>query len=141
MAFNVLIVDDSSTMRGVIRKTIEISGFDLGEIFEAGNGLEALALLEKEWADVILSDIRMPEMDGFAFLKALHDQDMVSTTPVVMVTTEGREERIDEFMGLGARAWIKKPFKPEQIKKTLMDVLGLNGGAVQHKHTVHGQDF
>ena len=141
MAFNVLIVDDSSTMRGVIRKTIELSGFDLGEIFEAGNGLEALAVLEKEWADVILTDIRMPEMDGHSFLEALREQDMVSTTPVVIVTTEGREERMDELMDLGARAWIKKPFKPEQIKKTLMDVLGLNGGAVQHKHTVHGQDF
>jgi len=141
MAFNVLIVDDSSTMRGVIKKSIEMSGFDLGQIFEAGNGQEALAMLEKEWADVILSDVRMPEMDGYAFLKALLEQNLASRAPVVMVTTEGREERIDELMGLGAKACIKKPFKPEQIKKTLMEVLGVAESAVLHRDQVGGCDF
>jgi two-component system chemotaxis response regulator CheY len=141
MAFNVLIVDDSSSMRSVIRKTIEMSGFDVGEFFEAGNGLEALSVLEKEWADIILTDIHMPEMDGRALLKTLREQAIVSTTPVVIVTTEGREERIQEFLGLGAKACIKKPFRPEEIRKALMDVLEMNEEAMEDKENLDGCDF
>jgi two-component system chemotaxis response regulator CheY len=141
MAFNVLIVDDSSSMRSVIKKTLEMSGFDVGQIFEAGNGKEALAVLDKEWADVILTDVHMPEMNGFSFLKALHEQAIVSTTPVVVVTTEGREEPIDELKGLGARACIKKPFRPEEIKKILIDVLGLDEQAMEEKEVQDGGDF
>ena len=141
MAFNVLIVEDSFTMRAVIKKTLQMSGFDLGKVFEAGNGEEALALLDKEWPDVILSDIRMPGMDGFSFLKALNRRGITVTIPVVMVTTEGREERIEELMGLGAKACIRKPFVPEDIKSTLMDVLGVDEKTVQHKSAVGGADF
>ena len=78
MAFNVLIVDDSSSMRSVIKKTLEISGFDIGQIFEAGNGREALDVLDKEWADIILTDIHMPDMDGLSFLKELQKDDVIS---------------------------------------------------------------
>lgn len=141
MAFNVLIVDDSSSMRSVIKKTIEMSGFDVGQFFEAGNGREALSVLDKEWADIILTDIHMPEMDGRALLKALHEQAIVSTTPVVIVTTEGREERLDELLGLGAKACIKKPFRPEEIRNTLMDVLGMDEEAMQDKEALEGCDF
>ena len=141
MAFNGLIVDDSSSMRSIIKKTLEMSGFDIGQIFEAGNGVEALASLDKEWADVILTDIHMPEMDGFEFLKILHDQDVVSATPVVIVTTEGREDRIDELMSLGAKAWIKKPFRPEEIKKTLLDILGMEVGTIEDAGAEEGCDF
>ena len=141
MGFNVLIVDDSSSMRSIIKKTLEMSGFDIGQISEAGNGQEALEVLEKEWADVILTDVHMPEMDGFAFLKELNTQDVVSETPVVVVTTEGREDRIDELMGLGARACISKPFRPEDIKTTLLEVLGLDGEALEDKTELDGCDF
>ena len=141
MAFNVLIVEDSFTMRAVIKKTLQMSGFDLGKVFEAGNGQEALALLDKEWPDVILSDIRMPGMDGFSFLKALNRRGITARTPVVIVTTEGREERIEELMGLGAKACIRKPFVLEDMKRTLMDVLGLDENTMQHKSAVGGADF
>ena len=141
MAFNVLIVDDSSSMRSVIKKTLEMSGFDVGQFFEAGNGREALAVLEKEWADIILTDLHMPEMDGMTFLKALQKQALVSTTPVVVVTTEGREDLIEELLGLGAKACIKKPFRPEEIKKTLMDILGMDEGAMEDTEALEGCDF
>ena len=141
MAFNVLIVDDSSSMRNVIKKTLEMSGFDIGQISEAENGQEALAVLEKDWADVILTDVHMPEMDGFAFLKALNTQDVVGETPVVVVTTEGREDRIDELKELGARACINKPFKPEVIKMVLLDVLGVDAESLGKKDDVGGCDF
>lgn len=141
MAFNVLIIDDSSSMRSVIKKTLEVSGFDIGQFFEAGNGREALSVLEKEWVDIILTDVHMPEMDGVAFLKALQKQTTVATAPVIVVTTEGREERIEEVLGLGAKAWIKKPFKPEEIRKTLMDVLGMDEETMQDKEDLDGSDF
>jgi two-component system chemotaxis response regulator CheY len=141
MAFNVLIVDDSSSMRSVIKTTIEISGFDVGQFFEAGNGHEALAVLEKEWADIILTDVHMPEMDGMAFLKALQEKNVVSKTPVVIVTTEGREARLKELLALGAKACIKKPFRPEEIRKTLLNVLGMDEDAMQDKEAFEGSDF
>jgi len=141
MAFNVLIVDDSSSMRSIIKKTLQMSGFDVGEILEAGNGKEALAVLEKEWADVILTDVHMPEMDGLEFLKVLNKQDVVSTTPVVVVTTEGRGERLDELLGLGAKACIRKPFRPEEIKKILGDALGMDEKAMAEKEDLDGCDF
>jgi two-component system chemotaxis response regulator CheY len=141
MAFNVLIVDDSSSMRNIIKKTLQMSGFDVGEIFEAGNGVEALAVLEKEWADVILTDVHMPEMDGLEFLKVLNKQDVVSTTPVVVVTTEGRGERLDELRGLGAKACIRKPFRPEEIKKILGDALGMDEKVMAEKEDLYGCDF
>ena len=126
MAFNVLIVDDSSSMRMMLKKTLEVSGFDIGEFFEARNGREALEVLDGAWADVILTDVHMPEMDGFSFLKSLKDKDVVSTIPVVVVTTEGREERVDELIQLGAAACIRKPFRPEEIKGTLVEALGID---------------
>ena len=141
MAFNVLIVDDSTSMRTVIRKTLEMSGFDVGQFFEAANGKEALEILDNDWADVILTDIHMPVMDGAEFLKALHEQAVVSTTPVVIVTTEGREERIEELLNLGARAWIQKPFRPEEIKKTLMQLLGMDETSMEEKDAPEGSDF
>lgn len=141
MAFNILIVDDSASTRIVIKKILGISGIDVGQVFDAGNGREALAVLEREWVDVILTDVHMPEMDGFELLKALKDRSSASSAPVVVVTTEGREDRIGEFLSLGARACIRKPFKPEQIKKTLMQVLGTDDGAPAGPDAFDGCDF
>ncbi len=141
MAFNVLIVDDSSSMRCVIKKTLEISGFDIGQIFEAGNGREALDVLDKQWADIILTDIHMPDMDGLSFLKELQKDDVVSTTRVVVVTTDSREERIEELMDLGVKACIKKPFRPEKIKKVLLDVLDMDEQTTKGKVDLDGTDF
>ena len=141
MAFNVLVVDDSSSMRTVIKKTLQISGFDAGRIFEAGNGREALAVLDKEWVDIILSDIHMPEMDGTELLKALKKREVAAQIPVVVVTTEGRQDRVKELLALGARAWIKKPFKPEEIKRVLLDLLGVKAQPKADAAPAGGCDF
>jgi len=66
MAYNVLIVDDSQTMRTVIKKTVAISGFEIGECWEAGDGREALDVLNDHWVDIILTDLNMPRMNGAA---------------------------------------------------------------------------
>lgn len=126
MSFNVLIVDDSRSMRAVIKKVISISGFKMDQCFEAGNGIEALNVLADDWVDVIMSDINMPEMDGFELLKELQKDDLLKNIPVVVVTTESSEERMQNAFNLGARGFIKKPFLPEDIKKILHEVIGVD---------------
>jgi len=123
MAFNIMVVDDSVTMRAVIKKTVSMSGVRIGELFEAGNGVEALKILEDEWVDVILSDINMPEMDGLEFVRRLKEDEVLRSVPVVFVTTESSRRRMDEAESIGAAAYVTKPFMPEQIKDVLLDVL------------------
>lgn len=124
MAFNVLIVDDSSTMRAVIKKVIKVSGFKVGQFLEAGDGVEALSVLEKEWVDLVLSDINMPNMNGLELIGKMHADDILKSIPVVMVTTEASDEKMKRSKELGAVGYIKKPFLPEDIKMTLCSVMG-----------------
>jgi two-component system chemotaxis response regulator CheY len=126
MSFNVLIVDDSKSMRGVIKKIITISGFKMDQCFEAGNGKEALNVLADGWVDVIMSDINMPEMNGFELLEELQKDDLLKNIPVVVVTTESSEERMQQAVRLGAKGFIKKPFFPEEVKGILHEVIGVD---------------
>jgi two-component system chemotaxis response regulator CheY len=126
MAYNILIVDDSSTMRNVIKKILRLSGIQLGICLEASNGKEALELLESNWVDLILSDINMPVMDGFGFLRALNERHSLDEVPVVLITTESDETRLQEALRLGAKGYIHKPFKPETVRSLLAQVMGEN---------------
>jgi len=128
MSFNVLIVDDSNSIRSVIKKILNISGFNVDNCYEAGNGKEALDVLTKEWVDIILSDINMPEMDGFELLRELHGHDVYTNIPVIMISTEGNESRINDAYALGAKGFIKKPFLPEELKRILCEVIGVGDG-------------
>lgn len=124
MAYNVLIVDDSFPMRAVIKKVIKASGFDIGEFFEAANGREALSVLDQQWLDLVLTDYNMPDMNGLDLLNQMKQSDVLKDIPVVIVTTEGSEKRLAEFIEQGALAYIRKPFTPEQIKAQLNQILG-----------------
>jgi two-component system chemotaxis response regulator CheY len=124
MPFKILIVDDSTPMRAVIKKIIKASGFDIGEFFEAATGREALDVLDGQWLDLVLSDYNMPDMDGLQMLKAMKENEMLKDIPVIMVSTEGSSRRIEEFIETGANAYIKKPFTPEQIRSHLNHLLG-----------------
>ncbi len=104
MAYNVLIVDDSATMRALIRKVLMISGFDVGEYFEGGNGQEALKILQKNWVDLIISDLHMPEMDGAAFLQVLRSNNLWRSIPVVLITTESRPDVLNPVLHRGVQA-------------------------------------
>lgn len=126
MSFNVLIVDDSRLMRAVIKKTILMSGFKLDQCLEAGNGREALDVLAKVWVNVIISDINMPEMNGLEFLEELKKDSLLKAIPVIVISTEGSEKRIQNAFDLGAKGFIKKPFLPEEIKKVFYEVMGIS---------------
>jgi two-component system chemotaxis response regulator CheY len=140
MSFNVLIVDDSNAMRSVIRKVIQLSGFRMDNCYEAGNGKQALGVLASEWVDVILSDIHMPEMDGFALLKEIYRHDVFQNIPVIMISTEGSQERVNEAYALGAKGFIKKPFLPEELKRILHEVIGVGDEGEYQADTDEG-DF
>ena len=118
---NVLIVDDSSTMRKIITRSLRQAGFVVDEIFEAGDGFEGLSALGANKIDLILSDINMPNMDGLEFVKSVRGKG--SKVPIVMITTEGGEEIIKEAIESGASDSIKKPFTPDQLQEKLGGLL------------------
>jgi len=143
MSFNVLIVDDSHAMREVIKKIITLSGFKMDKCLESANGLEALETLKREWVDIIISDINMPEMNGMELLRRLKQDELYREIPVVMISTEGSNVRVEEAFALGARGFIKKPFLPEELRKQLYDVLGVSsdGEYPEDRGDAPGIDF
>ena len=143
MSFNVLIVDDSNAMRAVIKKIVNISGFQMDECLEAGNGKEAIEVLSHNWVDVIISDINMPEVNGLEMLDRLQHNDTLKEIPVIMITTEGSSERMQEAFKRGAKGFIKKPFLPEEIKKILYKVIGVgeNGEYKEDTRSADECDF
>jgi two-component system chemotaxis response regulator CheY len=120
-----LIVDDSSVMRKIVERSLRQAGLDLSSVLEAGNGADALGLLDTNQVDLILSDINMPVMDGLEFVRQLQTVDKLRGVPVVMITTEGSESNVVQALSLGAKGYIRKPFTPDQVKEHVLPVLGL----------------
>ncbi|MCP4679419.1 MAG: response regulator [Deltaproteobacteria bacterium] len=123
MSYNVLIVDDSSVVRSVVRKSIEMSGIEMSSVHEASNGKEALKVLNKEWIDIVFADLNMPEMNGVELVRKMSEDNLLVSTPVVIISSERRESRIAELKDRGIRAYIKKPFRPESFANVVKDVL------------------
>lgn len=124
MAYSVLIVDDSPVMRSFIRRVLGLSGFEVGECVEAGNGEEALVQLSAHHVDVILTDINMPGMNGEELLRRLGADGTLKTTPAVVISTDATNERIVRMIELGAQGYMSKPFTPESLRDELERVLG-----------------
>jgi two-component system, chemotaxis family, chemotaxis protein CheY len=125
MSLRILIVDDSAIIRAIIKKTVSMSGLDVEEIFEGQNGHEALEILRKEWIDVVFCDLNMPEMTGDELVAEMSNDRVLVSIPVVVVSSERNEERIEELRKNGIKAYIKKPFKPEEFRDVVGEVLGL----------------
>lgn len=124
MKFNVLIVDDSSIMRTMIKKTMGLSGVPTGSIYEAGNGVEALEVLENNWIDLALVDINMPVMNGEELIQNIRQSDEFRDLAVIVVSTERSETRIKRLRELGAE-FVHKPFTPEDLRETIQTVTGV----------------
>jgi len=118
---NVLIVDDSSTMRKIISRSLRQAGLPVDEIFEAGDGIEGLNVLSGKSVNLILSDINMPNMDGLEFIKQARANGCKA--PIVMITTEGGEDILKQAIENGASDSIKKPFTPDQLNEKLGGLL------------------
>jgi len=123
MGKNVLLVDDSSTMRKIIGRSLRQAGLDFDNIFEAGDGLEALEVLEKESVDIVLSDINMPNMNGIEFLREKASRDAIKDVPVLMISTETGDDIIGDAKSLGAVGSLKKPFTPDKVNEVLGPLL------------------
>lgn len=123
MSLNIMIVDDSEIIRAVIIKTIKIAQIPVADFFEAGNGKEALDLLEKQWVDLVFADINMPVMNGIEMIDIMSKKNMLQSTPVIVVSTEGSQTRIEELINKGVRAYIRKPFAPEQVKEVVDQIM------------------
>lgn len=123
MAFSVLIVDDSPAMRKFIRRVLTLSGLEIGECLDAGDGQEALDVLQSTWVDIVLTDINMPNMNGEEFMQRLARDPLLNSVPVLVISTDRSEARLERMLGLGAKDYITKPFLPEQLGGTMMKLL------------------
>ena len=112
-------------MRKIVERSLRQAGINLTQVFEAGNGSEALTTLAANRVDLILCDINMPVMDGLEFVKQLPAVPNAKGVPVVMITTEGSEAHVVQALSLGARGYIRKPFTPDQVKEHVIPVLGV----------------
>lgn len=128
MSYSVLIVDDSSIVRAMVRKAIAMAGLEVGEVHEAANGREALQKLAAHWIDIVFADLNMPEMNGVELVEKMSQDSTLVSIPVVIVSSEHSQARIDDLKKRGIRAYIKKPFRPEGFKEI---VEGLLSGEVK----------
>jgi two-component system chemotaxis response regulator CheY len=124
MAFNILIVDDSPAMRRVVRRVVDLSGFEVGKYLEAGDGIQALSVLYSEWVDLIVTDINMPGMDGEQLLMAVRKDSLLANIPVLVVSTDQTASRIEGMMAHGANGYISKPFMPAALSEQMNLLLG-----------------
>lgn len=120
---NLLIVDDSTAIRKILLRVLSQTGLSLGQTLEAGDGKEALRLLEDHEVSLILSDINMPNMDGLELLRAVRASAKWHDVPVVMITTEGGQARVQEAIELGATSYVRKPFSADLLRDKLATLL------------------
>ncbi|BEE18939.1 response regulator [Aeromonas enteropelogenes] len=112
MGKTILIVDDSATIRQVVGMTLKTAGYD---VLEAQDGKDALNKLDGKKINLIISDVNMPNMDGISFVKEAKKLSSYKFTPVIMLTTESQDSKKQEGQAAGAKAWVVKPFQPEQM--------------------------
>jgi two-component system chemotaxis response regulator CheY len=123
VAINFLIVDDSSVMRSMIAKALQMSGIDLGAIHQAGNGKEGLDKLDEHVVDLAIVDITMPVMNGEEMIDCMRSRSDTNQIPVIVISNEGSEARIERLKE--KKAWfIHKPFTPERIRDVINELVG-----------------
>lgn len=121
MTLEILAVDDSRTMRNMIKMALKSDDF---EVHTADDGVHGLEILEGISPDAIITDINMPRMDGFGFIDAVRGQDKHRATPILVLTTESAPELKMRARNAGATGWIVKPFDPTKLIKALQMVAG-----------------
>jgi two-component system chemotaxis response regulator CheY len=112
MSKKIMVVDDSNAVRQSLVFTLKGAGY---EVVEAANGVDALSLMREHSIGLFISDVNMPEMDGITLLKKIKADKDYNHTPVIMLTTEASGDMITEGKEAGAKAWMIKPFQPEQL--------------------------
>ena len=122
MSLNVLVVDDSAVMRSMLIRTLRLSGLPLTNVYQAGNGAEALATLSAHEVDLALVDINMPIMNGEQLIEQVRANPRLAGVTLVVVSTEGSETRIEALRTRGV-SFVHKPFTPEALTCRVREVL------------------
>jgi two-component system, chemotaxis family, chemotaxis protein CheY len=112
MAKTILIVDDSDTLRQVVSQVLKGAGYD---VIEGRDGKDGLSKLTGQKVHLIISDVNMPNMNGFEFVQEVKKMAAYKFTPVIMLTTEVSEQKKEAGKEAGAKAWMVKPFQPPQL--------------------------
>jgi two-component system chemotaxis response regulator CheY len=119
----ILTVDDSKTMRDMVGFTLRGAGY---EVIEADDGVNALSVLSSASVDLVITDINMPNMDGVTLIKQLRTRPNFKSTPILILTTEGSDEKKAEGRAAGATGWIVKPFAPDKLLQVVTKVCPKN---------------
>ena len=109
----VLVVEDSATMRGFVTAALESSG--PFAVTQAESGFHALKILPRARYDLIITDINMPDINGLELVRFIRESEAHKATPLIIISTDGREADRDRGMKLGADAYLTKPFEPDQL--------------------------
>lgn len=112
MGKTIMIVDDSASLRQVVAIALKGAGYDT---LEACDGKDALSKMTGQKIHLIISDVNMPNMDGITFVKNVKQHPNYKFTPIIMLTTESQDDKKKEGQAAGAKAWVVKPFQPQQM--------------------------
>lgn len=116
---SILAVDDSASMRQMVSFTLKGAGY---EVIEAVDGQDALGKAKGKVADIVLTDVNMPNMDGIQLIRELRKLPQYKFTPMLLLTTESGADKKAEGKAAGATGWLVKPFNPDQLLATLKKV-------------------
>lgn len=121
----IMIVDDSATARMFVRRCLEISRvFESAEYLEAGNGVEALKLLQEHAVEMIFTDLTMPEMDGESLFKRVMANPKYNEIPVVVISSIGNPAKDSQLLAMGVKAVVKKPVSPAKLAEVFRAMNG-----------------
>lgn len=112
MAKTIMIVDDSASLRQVVSIALKGAGYD---VIEGSDGRDALSKLTGQKVNLIVSDVNMPNMDGITLVQEVKKLPAYRFTPVIMLTTEAGDDKKMAGKAAGAKAWIVKPFRPDEL--------------------------
>ncbi|MDO9637809.1 MAG: response regulator [Pseudotabrizicola sp.] len=119
MSLRILAIDDSLTMREMLRQTLTEAGFD---VVLAEDGIDGLNQLPDVAPDLILTDLNMPNMDGFGLIEAVRKGDIAPRVPILVLTTESATTLKERARQAGATGWITKPFDEQSLVSTIRRV-------------------
>ncbi len=112
MSKTILVVDDSASIRQLVGIALKGAGYD---VVEACDGKDALSKMAGKKIHLIVSDVNMPNMDGITLVKEVKANPQYKFVPIMMLTTEAQESKMQEGKDAGAKAWLVKPFQPDQL--------------------------
>jgi len=123
---NVLIVDDSATMRALLYRVVGLADLPIGAIYQAPNGAEALRLLETHDIQAVFTDVNMPVMNGMELLREMAARDEWRDILRVIISTDGSRLRREEARELKVSLYVEKPFRPEVVRDVLCQIASVD---------------